>query len=371
MSNYKGFGKNSYYQTSYKPPYQQYQQYQQHQPYQQYQQYQSLYQPDYSSDNEKSKKDSFIGDEIDEYKKTELLDYLYSNVELYQIKYTILKTVENAQVLKTQPFHITPHFHGYNYYLIIKKLNNDYIGMYAIYKMDLKFNRHDVIDNNVKMYKICSSYPLNKYNNTIIDGKLIFKKDQKLFLINDVLYYKGEKLLTHKLEDKFIQIDYDIEELNNNINGQFELKIIKLYTYSELHDLVYNRIKISDFKINGIIFYPHRTGKHYIYINDQEFETIKKSPNIDTNVIPNVINVKLPSNLSDTTTNKTLLLQKTQIVDVYEVFSLEKDYRFGIASVPDIATSHKLRKYFETNNQMITECIYDNKFSKWKPILNV
>jgi hypothetical protein len=35
------------------------------------------------------------------------------------------------------------------------------------------------------------------------------------------------------------------------------------------------------------------------------------------------------------------------------VFSLEKDYRFGIASVPDIATSHKLRKYFETNKQLL------------------
>lgn len=356
MSNYKGFGKNAYYQTPHKI---------------QYQQYQTSYQVDYSSDNEKSKRDSFIGDEIDEYKKTELLDYLYSNVDLYQIKYTILKTIENAQILKTQPFHITPHFHGYNYYLIIKKLNSDYIGMYAIYKMDLKFNRYDVIDSNVKVYKICSTYPLNKYNNTIIDGKLVFKKDQKLFLINDVLYYKGEKLLTHKLKDKFIQIDHDIAELNNNVNSQFEIKIIKLYTYSELHDLIYNKIKISDFKINGIIFYPHRTGKHYIYINDQEFETIKKSPNIDTNIIPNVINVKLPSNLSDTNTNKTLLLQKTQIVDVYEVFSLEKNYRFGIAAVPDIATSHKLRKYFELNNQMIIECVYDNKFSKWKPIFNV
>lgn len=61
MSNYKGFGKNAYYQTSYQTPYQT--------PHKiQYQQYQTSYQLDYSSDNEKSKRDSFIGDEIDEYK---------------------------------------------------------------------------------------------------------------------------------------------------------------------------------------------------------------------------------------------------------------------------------------------------------------
>jgi len=31
--------------------------------------------------------------------------------------------------------------------------------------------------------------------------------------------------------------------------------------------------------------------------------------------------------------------------------------------------SHKLRKYFETNDQLITDCEFDNKFAKWKPII--
>ena len=42
-----------------------------------------------------------------------------------------------------------------------------------------------------------------------------------------------------------------------------------------MSDLVYNKIRNSDFKINGITFLPIRSNRVYIYINDTEFENIK------------------------------------------------------------------------------------------------
>jgi hypothetical protein len=67
--------------------------------------------------------------------------------------------------------------------------------------------------------------------------------------------------------------------------------------------------------------------------------------------------------------DRELLLQKTQIVDVYEIYTLDKLTRLGICAVPNIELSHKLYAHFKSNNHLITNCMYDNKFSKWKPII--
>lgn len=114
-----------------------------------------------------------------------------------------------------------------------------------------------------------------------------------------------------------------------------------------------------------MIFIPIRSGRIFIYINDSEFDTIKNSPNLEVN--SEITNIKLPTNID--IKPKKMLLQKTQIIDVYEVFELNKEYRFGIACIPTIELSHTLRKHFLLNDQMIIDCVYDNKFSKWKPIL--
>jgi hypothetical protein len=132
-----------------------------------------------------------------------------------------------------------------------------------------------------------------------------------------------------------------------------------------MNDLVYNKIKHSDYKINGLIFFPQRSGRIFLYINDTEFEQIKNSPNLDNQITIN--NIKFPSNVN--LEKRQLLLQKTLIVDVYEVYTIDKTVRFGICAVPTIELSHKLRNYFELNQQLITECMYDNKFTKWIPII--
>lgn len=311
-----------------------------------------------------NKRDINFGIEIQTEEKYELLNYLYEQIDMNNIKYSILKTIENAQILKQQPYHVALHFHGYNYFLIIKKFNNE-INFYIISKLDLKNNRNEMNDNYIKIYKLKINDNIvvdNNYNNTIIDGKLIYKKNEKIFLISDILYYKSIRLLSMKLIDKLKMINTDI---NDYINNNFNLILIKLYEYSELENLIYNKIQNTDFKINGLVFLPHRTGKYYIYINDNEFEIIKKSP---VSINNDIINIKLPNNIDIDDDN--LLLEKTNIVDVYEVYNIDKTHRFGIAAIPDMVLSHKLRTYFETNNQLITKCVYNKKFLKWQPLFS-
>jgi len=314
---------------------------------------------------DKTKRDIFIGEEISNQLKNELLDYIYANIDIYQLRYSIMRTTEHAQQLKFQTYHITSHFHGYNYLLVFKKLSDNIISAYLVYRIDLKFKREDTKSIYIKIYKLVTTHPILELDNTIIDGKLVFRKEQKLFLISDIYYYCGEKLLTTKLVDKFERCNNIINIINVNYNNYFESKLIRIYNYSEMNDLIYNKIKNSDFKINGLAFLPQRSGRIFIYTNDEEFETIKNSPNLDNQIL--VSNIKLPANIQ--LEDRELLLQKTLIVDVYEVFTLDKTCRFGICHVPNIELSHKLRIYFEINNQLITKCIYDNKFSKWVPLI--
>ena len=83
----------------------------------------NYYKNNQQTTNDKTKRDLFICEEISNDLKNELLDYIYTNIDIFQLRYSILRTVEHAQQLKHQTFHITSHFHGYNYLLIFKKLS--------------------------------------------------------------------------------------------------------------------------------------------------------------------------------------------------------------------------------------------------------
>jgi len=298
--------------------------------------------------------------------KYELLQYLYSNIDIISLKYTMLKTTDQIQQLKQQQssFNIIPHYHGYNFFFIITKLSDGVIGMYLVYRLDLKYNLSDNVIDNIKIYKLNTTQNIDIFNNTIFDGRLISNKDRKIFLITDMLYYKSNKYLSYLINDKLKILETDIDDLNKIIQNNIEISIVKIYKISDLYDLVYNKIKNTDFKINGIIFVPKQSGHIYIYTNDLEFETIKRTPHIDDKNM--ITNIKLSKD--DDLSKKELLLQKTQTIDVYNVFSIDKQTRFGICAIPTIELSHKLRSYFKTNDQLSVQCEFDNKFCKWRPL---
>ena len=53
----------------------------------------------------------------------------------------------------------------------------------------------------------------------------------------------------------------------------------RLYNFSELPDLIFNKLKTTELKINGLMFLPEYTGKYYIYTNDNEFDELKNNSN--------------------------------------------------------------------------------------------
>ena len=125
-----------------------------------------------------TKRDNFIGEEVDYVIKKEIINHIYLNIDIYHIRCCLLKSIEYVDQLKQQTYYITPHFQGYNYLLVFKKINND-VNAFIVYRMDLKFEQKDVDINTIKIYKLNIKRSINEYDNTIFDGKLIYKKNEK------------------------------------------------------------------------------------------------------------------------------------------------------------------------------------------------
>jgi len=292
--------------------------------------------------------------------KKEIIDYLYNYIDIYNIRYIMLKTECNAQVLKYNTFYITPHYNGYNYILLILKLSDKINYCFLISRFDLKFNKIDINLKAITIYKLNINYnyinDIDEYVDTIVDGKLLPNND---FLINDIFYLKNKKLLLNKIDEKLLLFQNEINKLNNILNINFNITLIKLYNSNEIKNIIYS----NDKNITGIIFLSNRSSKIYIYVNEKEFEEIKNYNK----------NIKNNYNITENNNEQLFLLKKTNIIDVYEVYKYnqnnDNNIKEGIASVPNINLSHKLRNYFKNNEVLITKCIFDKKFSKWKPII--
>jgi len=310
---------------------------------------------------------------MNSYEKKELIEYIYKNIDIYQIRFCMIKNISHAHVLKQYKHHVSPHYNGYNYLLIIKKILDGSTNVYLVYRMDLKFNKAELNYNNISIFKLninpLYNHILEQYDSTIIDGKVVTDVTKEIFIINDIYYLKGSKLLINKIEEKFRRIELDLINLNNLLNLNFEIKIIELYNYNDMNNLVYDYIHKTKFAMNGLIFIPNRTGKILLYVNEPEFNDIKKNYYTyeKKNNIKQINIVDVDVDVDQHQQN--LLLLKTKIIDVYEVYTIDKSNRYGIASVPSMEMSHKLRKHFNNNDKLIIKCIYDTHFLKWKPLI--
>lgn len=273
--------------------------------------------------------------------------------------------MDQLSILKDSLFHLIPHYQGYNFLVILTTYNN-INKFYLVLKKDLKMNNNEK-NNNVNIFEVKSNNLLNNnlFNFSILEAKLNYKKEEWYLLTYDAYYISGKNLLSEKVINKEPIINNLIETLKNNIYN-INLKSSKMYKLDDIHDLVYNKIKNNDFKINGLIFWPVITGKYYIYINDNEFDKLKLINDKYNNPINN--NIEIENQNKDDT--QKLIIQKTSQIDVYDVFSLDKIYRYGIACIIDMKTSHTLRQLFIKEDQIQFNCYFNKKFNKWCIILN-
>jgi len=262
------------------------------------------------------------------------------------------------------------------------------------------------------------------FEGTLFDGELMRNdKEQWVFLINDIAYYKGENIITkgfydrQKIIDEILQNDYqnDIDE-----HKGFYISKKIYFNYENIKDLVENYMDKLSYKCAGIYFKNlNNFSDNYLFIfpecrsdskilnngitideqkvivkfneknnNMQEnkkisedtededlFGNIEKINSIDSVITKDYI---IPSEkiITSTITSRNLpklektnarfIIHKTVLPDIYELYCKNNNNnieKYSYASVPDIDTSNFIKSLFlcrYDNNEDINNKIKNN-----------
>lgn len=174
-----------------------------------------------------------------------------------------------------------------------------------------------------------------------------FLYDNNHYYISDLLYFDTFTIIyEYKIRLKILN---EILKSNLNINTHFNILLhnvflfddllFELNDFSQLYDIFKNNFKfkeeISCIEIkNGFV-----KNQKFIINNDAIFKTeIKK-------------------------------IEKTELIDIYNVFDICSNNKQGILYIKTLNDSLKIRKLFETCNTLQFKCYYNNKFKKWSILL--
>lgn len=326
--------------------------------------------------------------------KKEILTYLFSNINLSKYRFQVLTNKSQLQMLKTDEHFVSPNFRGKNYLILFMKLNGSN-KCFMIDRRKLKYSLDDIDYKDVLILQVDFKVESVLYNGTILDGKLLNLENSYAFICNDCYYLFGNNMNNQKLNVKYETLNKVISiQMDDKPCYNFDLKINKLYKYTELENLVKNIIPKSKLPINGIVFYPKYSGTFIIFseksnkpnvtINkDTKTRTIvedgKEVTNFKVNNISNDESYHIVRDLGkylksrvdldsiNNTNQKIYWLRKTDISDVYHLQEKEDSNQSGIAHVPNMKISHMLCDKFKNNKLLKFKCYYDSNFKKWVP----
>jgi len=320
---------------------------------------------------------------IDNDLKKEILNCLFNKINLNDFRYHMLNSIARLKYLQTTEHYVLPNFYGKNYLLIFCKIKNIKYSV-LVDRKKLKYKLEDNVNLNDVM---CVSVDIKcndaLYNGSIFDGKLLKDKENNhTFLINDCLFLNGVSVIDIDLIEKFKNVDNTINlKFSSKPCECFSIKYNKIYTYSELKQLIEMDLKTFSFTTVGLIFLPKKSGIYVIYVESKdpkvEFFSSAKEDNKDVvlecpshNLIYNLKDILLARTYSYETgeKKKNFMMEKTSIPDVYRLFEIGQDIPIGIACVPSMKISHRFAKYFKNRNRSKVSCVYSQQFKKWIPV---
>ena len=310
---------------------------------------------------------SFCGEEVQNIVNSEAKQHIIDILAKYDIKINdkrayILNNKSVYFLEKTQHI-ISIKSTGTNYYLFFTNINNTNYCFYIDRKIKQGYSLPRII--SVK-YRFDDAI----FQDTLIDGELI-KNDENywMFLINDMLVYKG-----HKLECNIVNRFNKIYEMLKNyytIDKNIDicpLLVKKLFLYNQYDFLITKFIPSLPYKTKGLYFNTLNT-KHanqlYIFNDENKRENVvpynkKKNEKIDTQ---NMVNDK---------SKKVFKIVKTNQTEIYDLYckldNEEKLYKHNVACIPNLKASKFMKKLLSSNLSAFVFCKYNNKFNKWEPI---
>jgi hypothetical protein len=310
--------------------------------------------------------------------KTKIIDYLYSTLNLSNLRYGMLDNISKLKFLQENEHYVTPNYKGLSYFLIFTKLFDKNYAI-LVNRKKLSYHRNQVDMKTIFIVKVSINTSEKLYLGTIFDGKIVQKDNKHYFLIQDCFCMMSKKILNMEMNNKSNYLN-DIINLNLKENScdNFNFKLNKLYSYTDLKDLINNTIPNCGIVSNGLVFYPPLSGNCIIHIEHKLNKIeIKNSciENIEDNsldFISNFTNILKKREYSYEKENKKkiLYINKTDIPDVYYLYSNcynENENKIGIAHIPNLKISHYCTENI-TKPFTKVECVYFSKFEKWIPL---
>ena len=108
--------------------------------------------------------------------KNKIIDYLFSQIQLSQYRYIILKTVKQIDELKNSKNLVSPNFKGTNFLTIFYKVNGNN-SCFLIDRRKMSYHKDKLDIKNLKIYKVKVMTSSSIFKGTIMDTKLIKTPD--------------------------------------------------------------------------------------------------------------------------------------------------------------------------------------------------
>jgi hypothetical protein len=278
-----------------------------------------------------------------------IINFIYNTVNVYNYRYKIIDNVDILGEIKQnkENMYVIPHFQGYNFYMIFLKYDNLNMAV-LVDKKNIKYKKEQVNIRDINMYTMNVRCHQDMYKNTFFDGRIIKKNEENIFLIQDCYLLEDNKLFTERMDSKFKTVD---DYLGNKLyDKNININVIKLYNLDKISEVA-EKMKLTDYVINGFIFLPSRSGINYIYVNNLEVDQLKS---------------ELPK-VKQTYDKDTFLIKKTLMREVFDVIDIDTEKRLGICYIKDIKQSHEMRNLFKDTIFHRMKCVYNEKFKKYQP----
>lgn len=329
-----------------------------------------------------------------------ILDEIYNLYGLRIIQKHNFKLDEtNISHLSKVPHLMSLRTNGNRYYIYFTKYNDVEIIYFIDMKIHTGYDKPRIILGR-------GLFASSLFQNTLLEGEMVKTKDAKwIFIINDIIAYEGKKV-DNLILPKRLELIYNLLDTKYTKDKVCDICSYKVKSYyyiskKSLEELLDYSKKLN-YTSRGIYFYSYYL-KHkpkLLNFDDNiivdvkkkikditEFKTqIPSTPIISSNfIITSNISISTTSVTSNNTQSnesnegneskyKELWVAKTDDADIYYLydnFNVLTSNKIGVALVPTIRDSMKLRNHFKDKNLTYTikyKCIFNEKFNKYQPI---
>ncbi len=346
-----------------------------------------------------------------------ILDEIYNLYGIRIIQKHNFKLDEtNIKHLSKVPHLMSLRTNGNRYYIYFTKYNDIEIIYFIDMKIHTGYDKPRIILGR-------GLFAPSLFKNTLLEGEMVKTKDAKwIFIINDIIAYEGKKL-DNLILPKRLELIYDLLDTKYTPDKICDICSYKIKSYyyiskKSLDDLLEASKKLN-YTSRGLYFYSYYL-KHkpkLLNFDDNVIVDVKKKikdvtefksqvipsdvsslvsnplPSITSNFIitsnitinnsnipgrnndnHNISDVNKEGNDNSNDKYKELWVAKTDDADIYYLydnFNVLTSNKIGVALVPSIKDSIRLRNQFKDKNLTYTikyKCIFNDKFNKYQPI---